>query len=1535
MSKHHSVLSVETFKLLGTLFAPDVLQRLFKGALDRDYAYGVPAGMTLADEYGRAFRIAVAAWKQFLSRREKEPQKAQRKFLESLFRDALGFSLAPATDNTVPFRLAGPGTLPIFFSWFDDRFDETAPRFSGDGLSRRKRSVTQYAQEWLNERDDYLWAIVTNGRLLRLVRDSNSLTRPCWVEFDLERILSEERYADFTFLWRLCYHDRAGADGSGNDSVWEKLHALGEEEGVRVFNDLRDGVVRALQILGNGFLHDTRNAALRTAVDDGSLTDAAYFQELLRVAYRFLFLYTAEERKALLSPSPDSPADAADVYGEGYSQYRLIRRALRVSAYDRHTDLWTTVKIVFRALANGEKELALPALGGLFRSGLTPYLDEAVLDNKTLLEATAALRWTQANGAYQLIDYRNLDTEEFGSVYESLLELVPTIPRTTHTFGFVGITEEGLTSGNARKTSGSYYTPSCLVEELVKSTIDPLIKKRLAGKTSDTEREAAILSLAILDPACGSAHFLLAAARRVAETLAKIRAGEAEAVTGELYREALRDVIANCVYGVDLNPMALELAKIALWIETIVPGRPLGFLDAHFICGNSILGISRLKQLDTGIPGEAFDPVGEDDKQLAKTLKAKNAAALKDLKKNPFSTTLFVETDAALVAKRQALEALPEGTVAEVEAKRAAFAALSAETHTRRLWSAADLYTAAFLLPKSDPSLDYPDTAQLRALRENAALGQPTDETLARCTKVCSDAKALHWPLVFPRIFDRGGFDVVLANPPWDRIKIQAKEFFATRYPDISEAKNASQRNKLIAELAAGGLAERQLLADFNAAVAMSERTSAFVHAEDGHYPLTGVGDVNLYALFAELILQILSPDGRAGFVCPTGICTDNSTKEYFNKLVSDHRLESLYDFENRQKLFPSVDSRYKFALLTIGKCDNPDFAFFLLHPKALSDARRHFSLTAEEFDLINPNTHTAPVCRSGYDAELLKKIYRKTGVLVKDGDGQHAEVNPWGVSYQRLFDMSNDSRLFAEAPGADLYPLYEAKMMHIFDHRWATFTAIGGEPSDCTAEQKSDPTFEPRPQYWVSKRATHIRLADIPTALFKAAKKGKLEELRVAFANWVVTTFPGAAVTHADIVRQLCGDAFYDTLPKDWLAKKFVADVHKTLTAEELESIGDGGEAFFDALFECRSPKWLIGWRKIARAADSRTHVSGIVPITAAGDSLQFCCARVPPKLEACLLAEGSSLVLDFVARNKIGGSNFNFFAKSQLPALAPSAYTEVDIAYIVPRVLELTYTSHALKPWAEALGYAGEPYAFDERRRALLKAELDAYYAKLYGLTEEEFRYILDPTDVKGTDFPSESFRTLRDDELKTYGEYLTRRLALDAWRRLQEEPQVLSYVRKEKFEDRDFYLRTLVGQLLAQSSTHEMPVTELFEAFSALRDPHQLMTELNKMPVETKRWFEQYQDAIRADERLEQILDEMFDDGAIAISRDGIVSVRDDAILSDAAELPDVALDARLALAFARLTRSVEKARKIAAVLDISFMTRIREAYYARAA
>ncbi len=1542
--KHHSILSVETFTLEGTLFAPDLLDRLFKGELDRDYPFGVPAGMSAADEYGRAFRIAVAAWKQYRLRREKNPQAAERKFLVSLFHDALGYDLSEKPEDFVPFRLAGEGTVPIFYSWYEDGFDETASRFSGDGLSRRKRSVTQYVQEWLNAKDDHLWAIVTNARLIRLLRDNNSLTRPSYVEFDLERILSEERYPDFVFLWRLLYHDRVGAAPSGNDSVWEKMRQRGESEGVRVFNDLRDGVIRALQILGNAFLKNTRNEKLRGAFDSGMITDQAYFQELLLVAYRFLFLYAAEERKSLLFPAPDSPSDAGETYEAGYSLHRLIRRAFRASAYDRHIDLYESVKIVFAALDHGEKELALPALGGLFRKDRLNWLNGCVLDNRALLEVTRALRWTQMNGAYQLVDYRNLGAEELGSVYESLLELVPTVSRQERTFGFVGITEEGLTAGNARKTSGSYYTPSCLVDEQVTRVVDPLVRQRLAAaggpQSSAADKEKAILSMSVLDVACGSGHFLLAAARRLAERLAEIRAGD-EAVSSALYREALRDVVSNCIYGVDLNPMALELAKIALWIETLVPGQPLGFLDSHFVCGNSVLGIARLKQLDGGIQAEAFEVVGNGDAAVAKALKAENAAALRDLKKNPHAVSLFTQPDNSLAEKRAAIEAMPTSTIAEIEAKTAAWESFYAEARSNRLAQAADLYTAAFLMEKKrlgqgsvapeTPSV-VPTTANLRALLGGEALNAPSSAMLDAASATCREANVLHWPLMFPTVFGRGGFDVILTNPPWDRIKVQAKEFFATRYPDISEAQNASKRNKLIAQLEHGSIAEQKLFADFNAAVAMSERTSAFVHAEGGHYPLTGIGDVNLYALFSELVLQILAPDGRAGLVVPTGICTDNSTKDFFAAVTSEKRLEYIYDFENRQKLFPAVDSRYKFALLSIGNSEHPDLAFFMTHPRQLAEAERHFTLTAEEFALVNPNTRTAPVCRTGYDAELMKKIYSRTGVLVKEGDAETPDENPWEIEYQRMFDMSNDSKLFRDTPSDDLFPLYEAKMMHIYDHRWATFLEGKSDIVDCTVEEKRSPAFEPRPQYWVSKRATYARLADVPPALFKAAKKWDVEAMRVALANWAIRTIHCETIGDEKNVREIFGDGFLESLPANWQAKKFDTTCRRPLERIELDGIYD--DDWFESFLAERSPKWLIGWRDITNATNARTDINFVFPAAGANHKILLFSTSQTTQLTACLLADLNSMPHDWASRQKIGGLDLTYTYKNQLPTLAPSAYTEEDIAFVVPRVLELTYTSYSLKPWAEALGHDGEPFVYDEARRGVLKAELDVFFAKKYGLTEEEFRYILDPKDVKGENFPSESFRTLRDDEISRFGEYRTRRLALEAWRAAWAQGVENTYVRQETFTDRSLYLRFLVGQLLAQTPMHRMSIGNLFGAFASLRNPMDIAA-IKDMPDVVSEWARQYRDGVRSDECIESVLEEMFEAEEISISKEGVVSLRDNALLLVANDLPDVAMDARMALAFMRLVQSEERLSEWMSCINASFRKKITEGFYARAA
>jgi hypothetical protein len=200
--------------------------------------------------------------------------------------------------------------------------------------------------------------------------------------------------------------------------------------------------------------------------------------------------------------------------------------------------------------------------------------------------------------------------------------------------------------------------------------------------------------------------------------------------------------------------------------------------------------------------------------------------------------------------------------------------------------------------------------------------------------------------------------------------------------------------------------------------------------------------------------------------------------------------------------------------------------------------------------------------------------------------------------------------------------------------------------------------------------------------------------------------------------------------------------------------------------------PKWLMGWRGITNATNERSVIGSVMPLSGVGNSCHLLISEVrnqPTKI-AAFVANISALVFDFVARQKIGGTNFNFFIPKQLPVLPPDKYTEVDLAFIVPRVLELTFTAHDLSGWAQDLGFNGPPFAFDPDRRAVLRAELDAYYARLYGLTRDELRYILDPAEVLGADYPSETFRVLKNGEMRDFGEYRTQRLVLEAWDRLK---------------------------------------------------------------------------------------------------------------------------------------------------------------------
>lgn len=1478
-SSRSNTLNLPTVHLEGGLFLPDILEKaaLGQSCLQAESDYAVPKGLKLRDEYSRAFQIASAQWRTFaalLDRSDFNPQQASTRFVTELLRDALGYpALAVVSGVTIGDRLypvthlaqgspaasaAGAKPVAIVIAPHTQGLDDPDARFAVQGGGVRRKSPFQLAQELLNASPDHDWALVTNGRALRLLRDAATLSRPSFLEVDLQDLLAGQRFNEFASVWRLLHASRAGLLEVGTAGtppvVWNAWQEAGQEEGTRVRQGMRRGVTQALLTLGRGFLQHPANEALRRELLDGDLKTEQYFAQLLRLVYRFIFLFNVEERG--LVPNRAQPGDdddtarrkhaAAQLYAEGYAMARLRDLALRRRARTRFDDLWQGVRIVFKGLEKGEPRLGLPALGGLFAHDQCKHLDEALLGNAALLSAMQSLRWTVSpRGPLAPIDYRNMDTEELGSVYESLLELVPEVDVHARDFGFVGLTSAGSTAGNERKISGSYYTPDSLVQELIRSALDPVIEDRIARNPAQPVE--ALLSLRVVDPACGSGHFLLGAARRLAERVASLRSAEG-AVGPQAYRHALREVVARCIFGVDRNPMAVELARTALWIEGFEEGRPLSFLDHHLQCGDALLGLTDLHALEKGIAKDAFKPLSGDDKDACRELARRNGAGLKQLAKDlkSLQQTLGFNPQPAVLGALRTIEAMPAETVDEVAAKEAAYRQLLADTGNSPLALAADVAVGAYLLPKTPEALNaVPTTETLHAvLTGSIGLHGSERDHAAACVAArdaCKAAHVFHWPLAFPQVFAQGGFDCVLGNPPWERIKLQEEEFFATRLPAIAEARNKAERSQRLQWLSEGMLSrhlypgdavhhstgvsdkERELYQEFITARRTAEAMSVFAHVDDddgGRYPLTGVGDVNTYALFAETILQIHADSGRAGFIVPTGIATDDTTKAYFSHITQSGRLVSLLAYENEEFIFRDVHHAFRFCMVTLGRAEAARFAFFARQPAQVHNPRRQFSLTPEEFRLLNPNTLTCPIFRSARDAELTKKLYRAAPVLIRDGAG--TDGNPWGISFSTMFHMANDSHLFRDSPADDRLPLYEAKLIHHFDHRWATYQP-DGETRDFTPEEKRDPSVTITPRYWVQQREVWLRISTLPEGLRKALEMRNAAAIELCVTQllfgWWLAENPDMPVYPAWqlFMRQhpyaakvaptslgLCGNnppclkplddnylpaegsfevfmsnersstAWYAVDPVAWeRVLEFTAKHRGKLTLPEATLVQQSDVlTLAEQWLEESCPKWLMGWRDVCRATDERTLIASALPLSGVNHKtpLWFTRCAATPAHSAVLLANACSLVLDYVARQKVGGTSMSYFLIKQFPFLPPDRYSEADLSFISSRVLELTYTCSDLVEWGLALGHSGQPFSFDPERRALLRAELDAYFARLYGLTRDELRYILDPAELAGTDYPTETFRVLKANDKNEFGEFRTRRLVLEAWDRLE---------------------------------------------------------------------------------------------------------------------------------------------------------------------
>ncbi len=1302
----------------GALLPADLLDRIAdpKTSLQglTPESYHLAPGEKLNEAISRSWNRMTGLWEAFKNGRAKlnpgEPGTTltRDRWLLPLFQE-LGYGRLSAAKAV---EVEGK-SYPISHSW------ENVPiHLAGCGVDLDRRPAAggrgiiphSLMQEYLNREPRAQWGLISNGLNLRILRDNATLTRQAYIDFDLEAMFEGEVFSDFTLLWLLAHQSRFEAADERTADCWlERWSKSAQEQGTRALEDLRRGVEEAIGSLGQGFLRHPLNGDLKARLKKGDLSTQDFYRQILRLVYRLIFLFVAEDRD-LLAP-PGASETARERYYKYYSTSRLRDLSVRQRG-SRHHDLYEGLRQVMTLLgsADGCPELAIPALGGfLFDPRTTADLNAAALDNQALLSAVRALAFITDGRTRRAVDFCNLGSEELGSVYESLLELHPLVNMEAGTF------ELSSAAGNERKTTGSYYTPTSLIQVLLDSALDPVVEDRLKGKKDAAEQEQALLGLKVCDPACGSGHFLIAAAHRIAGRLARVRAGGDEP-TPLITRGALRDVIRHCLYGVDLNPMAVELCKVNLWLESLEPGKPLSFLDAHIRWGNSLVGVGPGMDISE-IPDEAFNPVFDDDKTTSSALKQRNKRERSGQLSFQWNATRLTSSEdlAHWRAERAAvLEAMPEDDPNQVFSKAREFEKYQQMQEYITNLLEYDLWTAAFFwpMPKSDvESLRAPTQQEIILLRSGTI---PDAILVERVHELAEDNCFFHWELAFPQIFsgENPGFDCVLSNPPWDMVELSEKEFFSSSAPEIADAATSKLREKLIVELESQNPQLYKMFINSKRSVYSIRK---FVQ-KSSRFPYSSEGRINLYPLFVELESKIINSQcGGAGIIVPSAIAMDAYNANLFGWLLKNNLLKSLFDFDNKLGIFPAVDSRYRFCLLSLSAAkrlsEEIQFCYQCRDVNDVKDKRKKYSLSLLDVERFSPNTYAPPILLTVVDKKLAQKIYEDFGVLID----KKANKNPWQVSIQRMLSLSDPGDIFCKyfeltselRRSSNWSRLYCGKAIHQYNHRFANYD--GNDWSDVNISQLGSPGFVIDTEYYV-----------------------KIDEVE-------------------------------------------------------------------KRLFDKSTVNWLLCYRDITNATNERTVISTVIPYSGCDTT----CRNIFFNNEnarsiAYFLANINSIIFDYFARQKIIGLHLNASVFEQLPIIPPAKYDEMNSGFVIPHVLELVYTSNDIRPFAEDTGYYGEPFKWNEDRRAVLRAELDAYYARLYGLNRKQLRYILDPADLTpreledildpweevtdpldpagydarrtASNFPGETFRVLKDKEMRNYGEYRTRRLVLEAWDRLE---------------------------------------------------------------------------------------------------------------------------------------------------------------------
>jgi len=1169
------------------------------------------------------------------------------------------------------------------------------------------------------------WGMLTNGRLWRLYYQGARSRSEEFLEIDLAVLIGVpgiqgdisdigdsrhglriflcmfHRAAFLTQIWdteRRTFHEYALAEARQYE---EKVSQdLGGRVFATVFPDLANALAggdpEAPSPLTRAYLDEVRDAALI-------------------LLYRLLFVLYAEDRALL------------PIRDKRYFDYSL--RRIREEVRDKRDKgaafsttaarTWDDLRNLFAAIEQGDSALGLPAYnGGLFDDTQTPVLARARIPDAQLAPVIDELS-RRSDLLRAWINYRDLSVQHLGSIYERLLEyrLDPDgeriVPRPT---------------SFARKDTGSYYTHDDLVKLLIKETVGPLVEERVAAfdaqikkwkskkelspsewkKLDALDPASRILDLRVCDPAMGSGHFLVSLVDYLADQVLEAMSHGAESVleqpwaweaanlwvspliariadirdrilaSAKEHRWAVspeqlddrhivrRMILKRVIHGVDKNPMAVELAKVALWLHTFTVGAPLSFLDHHLRCGDALHG-ERLEAIRKDLInfGVLFQDAELDRLAVASKHMSEIAELTDiDIAEAHHSKVLLdtIETELApLVALQDFWRSLRWLEPRWPDPKM-----FKRKNLSKRQLALAELLSGRYNLVGT--------VAAGRIKGSGGGVGAANallDEVKALTTR----EHFLHWPSAFPSAWADAnpaarGFDAVIGNPPWDRIKLQEVEWFAERQPDIARAARAADRKRMIAELQQRG---DPLWNDYQKAQAAAD-TAARVARDCGDYPLLSGGDINLYSLFVERAAYLIHEHGIVGLLTPSGIAADKGSAEFFRSVSSANRLAVLFDFENWGAFFPDVHNNFKFVALVFGgtarQFEIVRCAFYVRQMVELLDPNRVLTLTAADFEVVNPNTYAAPVFRSRRDAEITTAIYRRQPIAVDlrpEREGESAK-KVWPVRYVTQFHMTNDSMHFLRRDElktkgwypieggrwkkgeAVALPLYVGKMIWLFDHRAAgvntsannVMVATSSAKSD--SDQKTDPTFVPEPQYWVDDSVV----------------EGGGQKWALAFRDITNPTNVRTAIA-AIVPYRSAGNTLPLLLPE----------------------------------------------------SEDQSHTyNSFAPL---------------------LVANINSICFDYFTRQKTKWTHLNWFIFEQLPMIRPEQF-EAKIGkrkiadFIRGEVLHLSYTAHDLAPFARDVGYDGPPFKWDEDDRRHRMARLDALFFQLYGISREDAAYILD---------------------------------------------------------------------------------------------------------------------------------------------------------------------------------------------------------------